>query len=176
MTTSVEATAVRSAPPELIRRPARPAPVLRTILVAIGLLSKDEPAVRVAAALAAATSAELVLVGIAPVVLPDPEPAVDHDAPWGRDYRDEQELMDQMVRDHLCEVVERLPASVRTRTVLDWGSRAGALLHCCQEQHPDLVVVSHIEGGPLRRVLYNHATRAIIRHLEAPVLVVPIAR
>lgn len=176
MTTTVDATDLRPGP-EMVRHPAKKAPVPRRILVATGPLCNDEPAITVAAALAAGISgAELVVAGIAPVVLPDLETAVDRHAHWARNYGDEQEALDQMMRDHLCEVVERLPAGVRVRTVLDWGSRTGGLLHACQEERPDLVVVPHLGGGPLRRVVHNHATRAILRHADVPVLVVPVAR
>ena len=148
----------------------------RGILVSTGLLWDDEPAVHVAAALAAATGAELVLVGIAPVALPESEPTMGLDTRWARSPGGGQEQLDQMMREHLSEVAARLPAGVRVRTVLDWGTRAGGLLHASRVEHPDLVVVSHVDGGLLRRLLHDHASRAVLRHAEAPVLVVPVAR
>ena len=175
MTRSVEAISVRPTP-ELIRRSAESRPVPRRILVSTGLLWDDEPAVHVAAGLAAATAAELVLVGIAPVALPESEPTMGLDARWARSHGEDQELLDQMTREHLSEVAARLPAGVRVRNVLDWGTRAGGLLHACRVEHPDLVIVSRVEGGRLRQLLHNHTSRAVLRHAEAPVLVVPVVR
>jgi nucleotide-binding universal stress UspA family protein len=175
MTRFVEAATVRGVP-ELIRRPAESRPVPRRILVAIGLLWDDAPAVSMAAALAVATAAELVLVGVAPVALPEADPTMGLDGLWARSHWDDQALLDQLMRDHLSEVAAGLSAGVRVRTVVDWGGRATGLLHACQVEHPDLVVVSHVQGGLLRRLLHNHADRAVLRNAEAPVLVVPVTR
>jgi nucleotide-binding universal stress UspA family protein len=175
MTRSVEATNVRSVP-RLVRRPTETSAVPRRIMVSTELLWADGTAISVAASLAAATAAELVVVGIAPVLLPEPEPTLFLDGPWTRSHRDEQELLDQVMREHLSDVAARLPAGVRVRTVLDWGTRAGGLLHACHNEHPDLVVVARVEGGPVRRLLHNHTSRAVLGRIEAPVLVVPVAR
>ena len=174
MTKSVEATAVRPVP-QLIRRPTGAAFARRRILVAIGLFRDDAPAVKVAASFASALAAELLLVGIARVALPEPDSEMHLGGHWPRTEVDEQELLDHMMRDRLCEVAARLTGGVRVRTILDWGPRASGLLHACREERPGLVVVPVFGGGPLRRLLSDHATRAVLRRV-VPVLVVPMPR
>ncbi len=79
-----------------------------------------------------------------------------------------------MTRDYLDEVAFRLPAGLYVRTALDWGTYAAGLLHACRVEHPDLVVICDVRGGPLRRLLHDRSTRRIVRHADAPVLVVPV--
>ncbi len=67
-----------------------------------------------------------------------------------------------------------VPATIRVRTTLDWGSHVGGLLHAERRERPDLIVVRSAYEGV--RVLDHHRTHGLLRHARVPVLVVPVGR
>ena len=115
MTRSVEARSRSHLPRLLVRAGATPSS-RRTVLVSARLLGDDEAAVRTAGELAAGSDAEQLLVGIAPVALPDADPT-ELDAPWAGDGRDDQESPDQMTSERLSEL-RRLLRNRTCRQVL----------------------------------------------------------
>jgi nucleotide-binding universal stress UspA family protein len=173
MSTSIEA-AIQQVP--AVSRTDRPSRALtRQVLVAVGLGQDTSAAVSVAAAVATAAGAELMLLGVAPVAMPPAdEVAIGLQGPCISGHWPDQQALDQMTRDYVDEIAVRLPAGLRVRTALDWGSYAGGLLHACRVEHPDLVVICDVHGGRLRRLLHDRSTRRILRHADVPVLVVPV--
>jgi nucleotide-binding universal stress UspA family protein len=126
----------------------------------------------VAAELAAALGAELVLVGIAPLVQPEPAEGPDGPRALARSAQ-EQELVDHIVGERLEELAAALPRGVRRRTLLTHGPVGVALVEAAREQRADLVVVPMRRENVLGHLLHDHADRYVLHHSRIPVLVVP---
>jgi nucleotide-binding universal stress UspA family protein len=130
-------------------------------------------AATVAAELAAALEAELVLVGVAPVVPPDPSP----ESPTALDtlqvQAGHQRLLDQIMLERLGELAAGLPEGVRCRSVLSWGPIVPALVAAAAEQRADLIVVPIRRESELGHLAHDHADRYVLHHSDVPVVVVP---
>jgi hypothetical protein len=146
-------------------------------LVAIGSEREAGTALGAATALAAATGAELVLLGVAPVAIPP----MDQVATGAEDghrsgHWPDQRTVDGLTYAMLARVAAHVPATIRVRTTLDWGSRVGGMLHAARLEAPDLIVVTSAHAGVLVRLLDHHRTHHLLRLARVPVLVVPVGR
>jgi nucleotide-binding universal stress UspA family protein len=145
----------------------------RRILVAIGPGHDADVAVNIAATLAAATNAELLLLGIADVATPPLDEIGDTDLTYVARHWPNQEVLDSLMRRRLEQVAASLPATIHVRTTLDWGNAAGALLNAERVELPDLIVVPNRHTSVAGRLLHEHGIHRVLRRTGVPVLVVP---
>jgi nucleotide-binding universal stress UspA family protein len=144
----------------------------RRLLAPVTLAGDFIEAVAVAAKLAEAVGADLVLAGIAPVVLdsaPGAAGEIDMPAPQAA----EQALVDRIVAERLADVADALPPAMRVRTIAMWGPVGTALVAAAREQSADLVVIPIRREGDHARLFRDHADRYVLDHSDVPVLVVP---
>lgn len=147
----------------------------RRIMVVIGP-GQQEAVLAAATAVAAATDADLLLLGIAAVAIRprcrigDPLDADSAGEPWP-----DQRVLDDLTYQRLHRVAAGLPSNLRVCLTLDWGSHTGALLHAIRVEHPDLVVLPEARAGTVRRLLHGHRIRRVLHHAVVPVLVVPVS-
>ena len=152
-------------------------PFPRRILVAIGPERDADAALSAATAVAAATGAELVLLGIAPVAIPPMDQVTtDADDAYRSEHWPDQQTLDRLTYQRLAGAAAHVPATIRVRTTLDWGSHVGGLLHADRLERPDLIVVTSAHAGVLVRLLNHHRTHRLLRHARVPVLVVAAGR
>jgi len=126
-------------------------------------------AVRAAGELAEAFSAELILmhvVGAIPVL----------DTPTGIAGFDitayQRELAESAERSLEQRVKERVPKTVRTRTLVVHGEAAHEIVRVASEEEVDLIVLAtHGETGWRRRI-FGSVTEKVIRIAECPVLTI----
>jgi nucleotide-binding universal stress UspA family protein len=137
----------------------------RHILVLAAPLPGGQEAVRRAAWLARPLGAELVLLGVAPLVAPGE--AGERDAA-------KQELVEALARATLDDMAALVPADVRVRTVLGWGPPGRATVVAVGEEAADLVVVPMQHASPVGHALHDHADRQVLHECPVPVLVVPV--
>jgi nucleotide-binding universal stress UspA family protein len=141
----------------------------RRIIAPITFAHETREATLVAAELAAALGAELLLVGIVPLVLPDSANGFGSPQP----HAENQRLLDQLMSEQLDELTDALPDGMRWRTVISWGPVGPALIDAAREQRADLVVVPIRRESELSHLVHDHADRYVLHHCEVPVLVVP---
>ena len=112
----------------------------RSIIVPVGLAADSKPLVDVAAGLAAGLGAELILAGIAPLAPTNGTAAQAGDL-TPLPVRDDQTLIDLLVRERLDELSTGLPDPTRARAVLSWGSVPVALIAAAREEQAELIIV-----------------------------------
>jgi nucleotide-binding universal stress UspA family protein len=144
------------------------------ILAAAPAHDDDRVAVDYAAHLACALGAELIVLGIAPLV-PVGAPTMSVlDVSDLEAQRAEQELVDSLARENLDEVVATLASGLPKETALAWGSPGPATIEAAREHAADLIVVPmRTRDHELARLLHDHADRYVLHHSDIPVLVVP---
>lgn len=145
---------------------------VRRIIAPVTFAEDSLEATVVAAELAVALGAELVLLGIAPLVRPELTDAPDDAGALPRSVQ-QQRLVDRILGDRLRELSASLPSPVRRRTLLTYGPVGAALVDAAEEHHADLVVVPMRRENGLAHVLHDHADRYLLHHSGVPVLVVP---
>jgi nucleotide-binding universal stress UspA family protein len=143
------------------------------IIAPVTLAPDSLEAAAVAAELAAALEAELLLVGIAPVVPPDPSPDSPITLETLQVQAEHQRLLDQIMLERLGELAVGLPDGVRCRTLLSWGPVGPALVAAARAQRADLVVVPIRRESELAHLPHDHADRYVLHHSDVPVIVVP---
>jgi nucleotide-binding universal stress UspA family protein len=148
----------------------------RRIVVPVTLSREGDARIAAAARLAAALRAELVLVGVAPLVPPAQWTAgVSRFVLLDRE-REAQRLMERLVVDRLEELRAALPSRVRARTVATWGPVDETLAEVAEIEDADMIVVSMREESPLAYVLGDAANASLVHHSDVPVLIVPEPR
>jgi nucleotide-binding universal stress UspA family protein len=130
------------------------------------LVDGDRPAgaFERAAALAAQVPAELLLLGVDP-------PPLD-EAPSATVLAD-GEANDRAHRRAVCDLRDRLPASVRSRVIFGEGPAGPATVDAAVAEAADLVVIPIRRGGELAHLLHDGTPRHVLHHSPVPVLVVP---
>jgi nucleotide-binding universal stress UspA family protein len=150
----------------------------RTILVPVTLSRDGDERIAAAARLAGPLRAELVLVGIAPLVPPGQWAAgVSRFVLLDRE-REAQRVMDGLVAERLEELRASLPVGVRARTVATWGPVEKALAEVAEAEGADMIVVSIRDGSPFSHLFHDHehGHRSLLHHSDVPVLMVPEPR
>jgi len=145
----------------------------RRIITPVTLAEASYEAVAVAATLAAALDAELVLAGIAPAALPDPQldtPDVERLTQQVR----EQELLDRLIAERLEDVAGALPRKLHLRSLRTSGPVGDALVAAAREERADLIVVPILRESELAHLVHDHVDRFVLHHSDVPVLVVPV--
>jgi nucleotide-binding universal stress UspA family protein len=145
---------------------------MHRILAPVTFAEDSLEASTVAAELAEALGAELVLLGIAPLVQPEAICAPDDLEALQRSAR-EQRLLDHIVGERLKEFADSLPAAVRRRTRLAYGAVGAALVDAARDERADLMVVPIRREHELAHLFHDHADRYVLHHSSVPVLVVP---
>jgi nucleotide-binding universal stress UspA family protein len=142
----------------------------RRILVPIDLGDDSRPAREVGAELAGALGAELVLVGVATIVVNPASGALEMPSPdlWGH-----QNVIERLVRARLEEVLGEVPSGVQARWELRWGRTGPAVVDAARDAHADVVVVTRRHESALEHLLDDHMQRYVLNHCSVPVLVVP---
>jgi hypothetical protein len=143
----------------------------RTILVPVTLSRDGNQRVAAAARLAEPLGAELVLVGIAPLV-----PAAQWSSSVSRFLlldreREAQRVMDGLVAERLEELRASLPVGVRARTVATWGPVEKALAEVAEAEGADMIVVSMRDESPFTHLFHHHGSLPHQSHV--PVLMMP---
>jgi nucleotide-binding universal stress UspA family protein len=136
----------------------------RRIVVPVTLSREGDERIAAAARLADALHAELVLVGIAPLV-----PTAQWFAGVSRFVlldreREAQRVMDRLVAERLEELRAALPIGVRARTVATWGPVEETLAEVAGVEGAEMIVVSMWPESPFADLLQQG---------DVPVLVVP---
>jgi nucleotide-binding universal stress UspA family protein len=152
--------------------PVRHARAPRRLLAPVTLAGDFIEAVAVAATLAEAVGADLVLAGIAPVVV-DPVPGATDEIDMPALQAAEQALVDRIVAERLADVADALPPAIRVRTIPMWGPVGTALVAATREQSADLLVIPIRRGSDHAHLFRDHADRYVLHHSDVPVLVVP---
>ena len=143
------------------------------IVVPVTLSREGTERIAAAARLAEALGAELVLVGIAPLVPPAQWSAgVSRFVLLDRE-REAQRVMDRLLAERLEELSAALPTGVRARTVATWGPLDETLAEVAEVEGADMIVVSMRQESPFAHLLHDHGNRYLLHHSGVPVLVVP---
>jgi nucleotide-binding universal stress UspA family protein len=134
----------------------------------------DLAVVHYAAHLAASLGAELILVGIAPIVSMRTTATYISDPFDLEAAREQQEIVDRMAREELDGLASTLARGLPRESVLTWGPPGPATVEAAREHDADLVVVPmRARDHELGHVLHDHADRYVLHHCDVPVLVVP---
>ena len=112
----------------------------------------------------------LVLLGIAPVA---DTALTDLDGEPPDPISVDQQVLDGLAEERLDEAAHTVPRSVRSRTVLTWGSAGPAIADATRDEGADLVVVPMRQESELGHLLHDHADRHVLHHSPVPVVVVP---
>jgi nucleotide-binding universal stress UspA family protein len=148
----------------------------RRIVVPVTLSREGNERVAAAARLAETLGAELVLVGIAPLVPP---------AQWSAGIsrfvlldreREAQRVIDRLVAVRLEELRAELPSGVRARTVATWGPVGESLAEVAETEGADMIVVSTRYESPFAHLFHDDGDRHLLQGSDVPVLVVPEPR
>lgn len=142
----------------------------RRILVPIDLGDDARPAREVGAALAGALGAELVLVGVATIVISPVSGVLELPPP---DLTGEQSAIERLIRARLEEALDEVPADVRARSEVRFGRSGPAVVDAAREELADLVIVTRRHESALEHLLDDHMQRYVLNHSSVPVLVVP---
>jgi nucleotide-binding universal stress UspA family protein len=145
---------------------------MHRILAPVTFAEDSLEASTVAAELAEALGAELVLLGIAPLVQPEAISAPSDIEALQRSAG-EQRLVDHIVGERLNELAASLPPAVQRRTRLAYGAVGAALVDAARDERADLVVVPMRREHELAHLFHDHADRYVLHHSCVPVLVVP---
>ena len=132
----------------------------RCILVPLDLGDAATAARSAAAELAGDLDAELVLLGVAPAPVLEPEPPEVHS-------------LERLVGERLDSALAELPPAVRARSVQASGSIGPAVVDAVAEQGADLVVLTLRRESALEHLLDRHIQRHLLHHCPVPVLLVP---
>ena len=133
----------------------------RCILVPLDLGDAAASARSAAAELAGDLDAELVLLGVAPAPVFEPE------AP------PEVHGVERLVGERLDDALAELPPAVRARSVQASGSIGPAVVDAVAEEGADLVVLTLRRESALEHHLDRHIQRHLLHHCPVPVLLVP---
>jgi nucleotide-binding universal stress UspA family protein len=147
----------------------------RTILVPVELGDDAREPRRVAAALAGALGAELVLLGVAVTDMPTMTQSALGVPLGDLDLISEQSVIEQLVREHLGDMLTEVPAGVRARATLGWTPAGAAIVEAVETERADLVVVAIQPGSALEHLFGDHVQRFVLDHCTVPVLAVPPA-
>jgi nucleotide-binding universal stress UspA family protein len=154
----------------------------RTIVVPITLSRDCNERTAAAARLAETLGAELVLVGIAPLVPPAQWSArVSRFVLLDRE-REAQRVIDRLVAERLEELRAAVPVGVRARTVVTWGPVEKALTEVAEAEGADMIVVSMRDWSPFTHLFcdhdhgHDHDHGSLLHQSDVPVLIVPEPR
>lgn len=148
----------------------------RRIAVPVTLSREGNERIAAAARLAETLGAELVLVGIAPLV-----PSAAWSAGVSRFVlldreREAQRIIDRLVAVRLEELLASLPVGVRARAVATWGPVEEALADVAEAAGADMIVVSMRDWSPLGHLFHDDDHRYLLQQSDVPVLMVPEPR
>jgi nucleotide-binding universal stress UspA family protein len=134
---------------------------MNTILLAYDDTSSGKSALQRAAEMTAQLDAELVVITVAPVV---------NLGRMGRqiDLADSPARRDQVLADARAYLTEH---GVDARYVRMIGSPADAIVHAAAEHDADLIIVGRRSANPLKRLLGQSISEAVLRKAHCTVLI-----